>query len=289
MRNRPTFGAPSGNWFCLSPARSVGTVDRNGGIAPDPETPGYVGCAADTDSGAGGDVRGRNRFHRGQHPQRRAGRAYIGPILRPVDVERLAEQGRAARQVGFAWGRSRPAPSGTPRTGQRHAADDLPRPQQHSRGLTFRLADQVHAEVHAVREIHVGVAGRAIHDGIARGPAPERVRGGIALSGVRLNLNQPDSDQPLSGLMHDYGAQQVWRYGHRPTVEEVSGQEVRLRCCIARQRSTTIVKGGRPWPQGPAPSATSGTGRELTGCGPVARRAADTADASAAHPTSRAR
>jgi len=114
------------------------------------------------------------------------------------------------------WSSRRPAARG-----QRDSLDDPPRPEQHCRRRAFHQADQVHAEVHAVGEVHVGVPRRAEHHRVPRGLPPVGVRGGIRLPGVRLDLGELDRDQAGRRLVPKHAAEQV-----RRDLDRVPGEEV---------------------------------------------------------------
>src|SRR5439155_1309494 len=89
----------------------------------------------------------------------------ILPRLGAVDAGGGAQAGRSAGEVDVA---ADVRPAG-PRLVQ--PGDHLTRAQQHRRGVAGWAADDVHAPVHAVREVHIGVPGRAEHHLVAPGTA----------------------------------------------------------------------------------------------------------------------
>ena len=114
-----------------------------------------------------------------------------------------------------------PGPPGAPGAGQLLPLDDLAGPQQHRRRAAVGGADQVHAEVHAVGEVDIGVAGRAEHHRVPLGLPPVRMRGGIGRARVRLDLGEPDRDQAGRGLVLEDAAEQI-----RCDLDGKPGQEV---------------------------------------------------------------
>ena len=102
------------------------------------------------------------------------------------------------------------------RGGPAPAPPRSPRPASAARESPLGPADQVRAEVHSVGEIHVEVAGRAEHDGVAVRHAPVAVGTGVRVRGiwrakVGLHLAQPDDDGAFRTLMPHQRAQQVGR------------------------------------------------------------------------------
>src|SRR5439155_1940969 len=83
-------------------------------------------------------------------------------------------------------------------------------PQQHGARPSRLAAHDVGAPVHAVREVHVEVAGRTEHDAIARRLAPERVAAGILVARVGLDLDEPDRKPPgLRVVVHEQLVEQI--------------------------------------------------------------------------------
>ena len=124
-----------------------------------------------------------------------------------------------ARQVTAARARgSAPCP------GQVLALDDPARPQQHRGRGAFGQAHQVHAEMHAVGEVHIRVPGRAEHHGVARRLATVGVGRGVGLPVVRLHLGQGHGDQALRGVVLEHAAQQGGRHRNRTASERVPRQ-----------------------------------------------------------------
>jgi hypothetical protein len=175
----------------LNPRSSrVGTVGGNRRLPGQPESPGDVGGLANPDP--------RSRLHRGRGrngglPDTESGRriARVRAVHPPVYAQGLAETGRASRQVPRWDARLERS---TPGTGEILPRHYLTGPHQHGGGGTSREADQVHAEMHPVREIHVHVSRRAEHDGGPGSPSPERVRGRVSGPGVGLYLGEPHGD-----------------------------------------------------------------------------------------------
>ena len=151
---------------------------------------------------------------------------------------------------------SRPGTAGRParRAVRRAAASGTPsmtsaRPQQHGRGRAGRQAGQVHAEVHAVGEVHVRVPGRPEHDRVARGAPPVGVRGRVGGALVRLDLGQPHRDQAIGGLVLQHAAQQAWRDLQRVAGEELARQQRVRRHGHATTVSAPPRRRARPLPR----------------------------------------
>ena len=142
-------------------------VRRDRGLAVEPEPPRDVGGAADPDTRAGADPRGVDRIPVGPRTS--------GPCRAGGAPSWLRSTPRACMR--FAG----PRPSAVGSTaraatvaGEVLALDDLAGAQQHGGGLAVGADDDVAAEVHAVGEVDVEVAGRPEHHGRCAGSAHAR-------------------------------------------------------------------------------------------------------------------
>jgi hypothetical protein len=94
---------------------------------------------------------------------------------------------------------------------------------QHRAGDAVALADDVEAVVHAVREVHVRVAGRTEHDRVARRSlAAARMRCGVV--GVRFDLDDPPAQHPTADAAAEDAAEQCQRQVLGGTGKEAAGQ-----------------------------------------------------------------
>jgi hypothetical protein len=84
-----------------------------------------------------------------------------------------------------------------------HSGERFQGAQQHSPGDARRIRRDVEAVVHAVREVDIGVPGRAEHDGVAGGTATEGVRRRIGFAGVGLGLDDPAGKQAFGGAKEE--------------------------------------------------------------------------------------
>ena len=183
-----TVGSPSSQ---NRHGRSCAPVTPTRGPArpPPPAAPARPAAAA----GPGRRRAGTRRTPRGRCRARR--RAGPGPRARSTS-RRTA--GRRSRAVAS------PSTTSPARSSTAEASPSTP-------------GDHVHAPVHAVGEVDVGVPGRAEHHRVARGAAPVGVRGRVAgRAGVRLDLGDPDGDpagvqpaaqQPARGRQQRAGEQ----------------------------------------------------------------------------------
>lgn len=74
-------------------------------------------------------------------------------------------------------------------------------PEQYGGSLAFGLGHDIHAIVHAINEINVGVAGRAEHRSGPGGESFGRVRGEIMRAQVGFHLDDPaDSLEPFDSV-----------------------------------------------------------------------------------------
>ena len=111
------------------------------------------------------------------------GHGEVHAVVPPVDAERLAELRRPAaeRSVG-SIATSRGAHRG-------NARDRRERTKQHRSSSPSWPQTALRAPVHAVGEVHVQVAGRAEHGGVASREAAIRVARGIVGAEIGLDLD----------------------------------------------------------------------------------------------------
>jgi len=112
--------------------------------------------------------------------------AQVNAIQSAVDGERLGQFGRADAiaplatdgngLLTFLW---------------------LNSAQQHGGREALRLGDGIQHPMHAIGKVDVGMPGRAIHDGIAPGPAGFGVAAQVGLADVGLGLDN-DAAEPLA-------------------------------------------------------------------------------------------
>src|SRR6266511_6054467 len=146
----------------------------------------------------------------------------IGAVVRPGDPERLGQPRRARGQLTVAPRRV------TPVAHDLDALDGRAAPQQYRARPARLTADDVGAPMHAVREVHVEVAGRAEHHAIARRLTPIPVAPRILVARVRLDLDEPDGDPTELRVV-----------GDEELVEQVGRELTRVTCVErARERST---------------------------------------------------
>ena len=200
----PSLLACAETGFCLARRGAYGRYTDTVGSPVIQNRHGRLGRGADPDPGPAADRRtgqlrrarpGRHRAVIGPgpaglcpgqpglrrvwppYPQRRPRVADVGAVLLARDAQRLAEPGGAAGQVASLRAGSG---SGAPWPGP-VTLDHPARPQQHRGRGAFRQAHQVHAEVHAVGEVHVRVPGRAEHHRVACGLATVGMGGRVGL------------------------------------------------------------------------------------------------------------
>ena len=154
---------------------------------------------------------------------RTAGRVFWGGTIPPRPPLLLSPGGPIPPDPPWEGLPAPPYPRGpgAPGAGQLLPLDDLACPQQYRRRAAVGGADQVHAEVHAIGEVDVGVAGRAEHHRVPLGLPPVRMRGGIGRARIRLDLGEPDRDQAGRGLVLEDAAEQI-----RCDLDGKPGQEV---------------------------------------------------------------
>ncbi len=87
------------------------------------------------------------------------------------------------------------------------ARDRRERAQQHRGAFALIAADRVRAPVHAVGEVHVQMAGRTEHRGVAGGRAPVGVARRVVGPEVRLDLD----DAPAAGAAYEDLVEQIGR------------------------------------------------------------------------------
>ena len=160
-------------------------------------------------------------------PQCRIGVAQVDAVPGAVQPE---ARGQLRRAVGQGPVRSRRG--ATPAHGV-VARQHPPRPQQHRRPVPGRPAHDVHAVVHPVGEVDVGVPGRSEHRGVAGRAAAVGVGGRVRLV-VRLGLDDAHLDP---------GAVQVGAHQHRP--QQVAGDRQRVPDRAGRARAPAAAPGGR--------------------------------------------
>jgi hypothetical protein len=170
----------------------------------------------------------------GPHIDPDAGTPFDGPELEPAILEIEAR----TEQVGGVFGEGYPhrlreiAGATTEIVIARHhtapAAHDLEpidRRQganQHRRRRSFRLRDNVHHPVNAVVEIHVGVAGLAVHWRVPARRPGRRVAGRIALADIRLDFDDGAAGSNATPLVNEHFTQQIARDVEGGTVVEGS-------------------------------------------------------------------
>jgi hypothetical protein len=96
--------------------------------------------------------------------------------------------------------------------------------QQHGRTIALTLGYHIHAMVHAVNKIDVGVAGRAEHDFGARRNALGGMRGQVMFAQIRLHLDDFADALEAAGLVDEQLAEQFARDGLRVAVVKAAGQ-----------------------------------------------------------------
>ena len=123
-------------------------------------------------------------------------------IERFVDGHRGTEFARSVHQIAVAL-RFRPALA--------HRLDPAQRfrgAQQHGLGDIRFLRDDIHAPMHAVREVNVGVAAGEIHRLVARAAqAAARVARGIVRAEVSLRLDEPRGQQFAAEAAPEHAAE----------------------------------------------------------------------------------
>ena len=91
--------------------------------------------------------------------------------------------------------------------------------QQDGRAGALGPADDVHAPVHPVGEVHVDEPGRAEHGPVTGGPAPEGVRARVPGPLVGLHLGQPDADRLALAGDRQRGSEQQRRGVQSPSLQ----------------------------------------------------------------------
>ena len=166
---------------------------------------GTSGASVTPTRGPDETVRSRHRAVVRRRDRERSWPGQVCAVVLLPDAERLGEAGRPAGQATVL----------DPRTaadaGEVDALDHASRAEQHRRRLALGTDHEVRAPVHAVAEVDVEPAGRAVHDRVARGPTAAGVGCRVALSGVRLDLGELDRHDPVGRPVAQLPAEQPWR------------------------------------------------------------------------------
>ena len=129
----------------------------------------------------------------------------ILPVQTPVNRQGLTQQPRATGLPGNPLHR-------------------LHGPDQDCRGMAFRLGDHVHAAVHPVDQVDIGIAGRPKHRLRANRTPPARMRSLVMRANIGLDFNNTSDARTSRQDMHQIGAQQFPRDGHRVALVKGSRQ-----------------------------------------------------------------
>ena len=136
-----------------------------------------------------------------------------------------------------------------------------------------RSADQVDAEVHAVGEVDVGVAGRPEHHGVARRRTAEGMRCRVVRAVVRLDLGEPKPHAVSRRRSHRAGRERPRGPAGRRTTAAGAGREAGSRVAgpllVVRDGPCNARRAAQP--PGPAQSRRAPIGRRAHR-GPTARR-----------------
>ena len=141
----------------------------------------------------------------------------VGAILGESDPHRLGQIAGAATQLVIARGHAAPPPHRLEPINRRERAN------QHRRRRSLRLGDDVHHPVDAVVQIHVGVAGFAIHRRVPARGTGRGVTRRIVFADVRLDLDDGTAGSDAAPLVNEYRAQQIARDVQGGTIVERSG------------------------------------------------------------------
>ena len=181
------------------------------------EPQGSVSCFADPDARSDANVSNAKAVV--ANPQARTTRRKIASVVaRARDAESFGQSARTTRESNEVARLLHLDVSSS-----RHFFNALKRldgAEKNSPGLAFAITRYVEAIVIAVDEINVGVAGRSEENRVARGLASIGVRGGIVLSEVSLDLDDPARQPPLPALPNQHLAQQLASYTPRTAREE---------------------------------------------------------------------
>ena len=145
------------------------------------------------------------------------GASSASAIVRARDAERLGQPAGPGAEQPHVGGAAAPMHRG-------EAFGRLQRADQHRARRTRALADEIHAPVDAVGAIHIGVAGRAEHHGVARGLAAIGMRGRI---GVVIGLDL--DDDPARAAEQQRRADQLGRDLVDAAVEEAFAEARHVR------------------------------------------------------------
>ena len=77
------------------------------------------------------------------------------------------------------------------------------RAQQDGGSMALAFRHDIHAEIHAVNEINVGMSGRAEHDLRPRGPSPGGMRREIVLAQVSLDFHNFSDARDAAGPVYE--------------------------------------------------------------------------------------
>ena len=160
-------------------------------------------------------------------------------VTRPGPAASLASVARTRRMTQRLAGSTHRA----------DAVDGLHGADQHGRGATVGLRDDVEAVVHAVDKIDVRHAGRPEHDPVPRRGSHAGVRGAVALADVGLDLDDPPDARRLA-VPDQAGADQRTRGGERVSGQHLAREDERrrvrraIRGCRAGRRAATLRAGG---------------------------------------------
>src|SRR5579864_2404585 len=154
-----------------------------------------IGAMPDADAGGNADAQ---RFWKRGRVNRQGAFCKIGSVVAAAYAQSQRQLARTIGQI-FDAARSGSAPL--------HARDSLQRfhgAEQNASGAAFRLGHHVQALVHAVDEVHIGVAGLAEQHARARSDAAPGVRRPVLETQVGFRLDDPAGSRPV----HQDGSQQ---------------------------------------------------------------------------------
>jgi hypothetical protein len=140
----------------------------------------------------------------------------ISGILGKSDPHRPGQIAGAAAQLVIAGSHAAPAPH------RLEPIDRRERANQHRRRRSLSLGHDVHHPVDAVVEIHIGVAGCAVHRRVPPRGTGRRVTRWIVFADVRLDFDDGAAGSDAAPLVNEYLAQQIARDVQSGTVVERS-------------------------------------------------------------------
>ena len=141
----------------------------------------------------------------------------VGVILRQRDPHGFRQVAGAPAQILIAGRRATPAAHHV------QSIDWRERANQHRGRRSLGLGDDVHHPVDAVVEIHVSVAGFAVHWRVAACRTWRRVAGRIAFADVRLDFDDGAAGPNALPLVNEYFAKQVARDVEGGTIVKATG------------------------------------------------------------------